>query len=566
MRPGRTLEARLDASNRSETRSLAEIPRDRWDEFNQARDRELSRSARVYQYVSRDIYGAEDLDGHGTWIYVAPYGWCWQPFVAVGWAPYRLGRWVWLDWYGWTWISYDPWGWAPYHYGRWFWWNNAWLWYPGPVIGVRHWWSPALVGWFGWSSWGGFTAGVGFGWGAVGWVPLAPFEPLYPWWGRRFAGYRSVNYVYQNTTIIHNTNITNIYRNARCLDGITVIRGDDFVRGQAGRPLRLGGEELARASLARGALPFAPARESLALVRTGNPPHAAPTGMPAAASASSAGCPQHGPNGCPSTSSAAPRNSGPMRNEEPRGRRESFAESERPAGRRASSCRARGRAQHGEKRQNGPASAKTAGWRRFDEPRRSETRATESEWRRFGDPGVGIRTQEGTRTRSGEAEGIRTRGEARPEETGRGIGGLADLLGDPARQPAARAETEPGERRPWSTGRGADSSRGPEAAGAGADGAAQRISTVVHRGRGRVIRLRRRCGASRRAGPRAARASGGNRRAGRRPRGESFRWSTGAGRSEDGAASPRRRGRHAAPGAPGRAFAGRGRAAHCTAG
>lgn len=449
LRPGRTMVAQLDDNNRSEIRYVAEIPRDSWDEFNRSRDRELARAADVYQYVSRDIYGAEDLYGHGTWIYVAPYGWCWQPFVAVGWAPYRLGRWVWLDWYGWTWVSYDPWGWAPYHYGRWFWYNNAWLWYPGPVIGVRHWWSPALVGWFGWSSWGGFTAGVGFGWGAVGWVPLAPFEPLYPWWGRRFAGYRSVNYIYQNTTIIHNTNITNIYRNARVRDGITVVRGDDFVRGQVGRPLRLGGEELARASVARGALPFAPARESLRWADR----EAAVRGASLDNGRSErffSRMPVQRPERVPFDEQRRT-----LEQVASRGFGRADVESRRVMGgiENASGAGA------GFRSAGTPGAQDGRGWRRVDEPRRSETRATDNEWRRFGDPGVGLRTQEGARTRTADPEATRPRSEVRSDDNGRGAGGWR-TFGDPSRSPVRGTDSEIRDRRSWSTGRGAETATG----------------------------------------------------------------------------------------------------------
>src|SRR5436305_7885266 len=118
--------------------------------------------------VTQGVYGAEDLDANRTWVNTPDYGNVWQPTVAAYWAPYHAGRWAWEDWYGWTWVSYDPWGWAPYHYGRWF--NNpryGWCWYPG-VSGVRHYWSPALVGWIGFGGGGGF----GFGFGNVGWVRL----------------------------------------------------------------------------------------------------------------------------------------------------------------------------------------------------------------------------------------------------------------------------------------------------------------------------------------------------------------------------------------------------------
>jgi hypothetical protein len=170
LRSGRTMYARGTAAD-PEFRIASEIGEDEWDRWNNHRDRDLERS-RSYQYVSRDIYGAEDLDDHGRWVYVPSYGHVWSPHVAVGWAPYRYGRWSWIDWYGWSWVSYDPWGWAPYHYGRWFYSSPyGWCWYPGRIYS-RHYWSPALVAFFGF----GRGIGVGIGFGNVGWVPLAPYE------------------------------------------------------------------------------------------------------------------------------------------------------------------------------------------------------------------------------------------------------------------------------------------------------------------------------------------------------------------------------------------------------
>ncbi|HAX44790.1 MAG TPA: hypothetical protein DCY80_19805, partial [Solibacterales bacterium] len=114
LRPGRTMLVRPDANGGPEFTLVSAIGRDAWDEFNEARDRDLRRGESVYRsYVSRDIYGAEDLHGHGNWVHVPPYGMVWRPYVAAGWAPYTMGRWVWLDWYGWSWVSHDPWGWAP---------------------------------------------------------------------------------------------------------------------------------------------------------------------------------------------------------------------------------------------------------------------------------------------------------------------------------------------------------------------------------------------------------------------------------------------------------------------
>jgi hypothetical protein len=262
LRPGRTMMARGTPSD-PEFQLVREIPRDDWDNWNERRDRDLERS-RSYRYVSSDIYGAEDLDNHGRWVYVAPYGHVWTPFVGVGWAPYRFGRWVWLDWYGWTWLSYDPWGWAPYHFGRWFWADPfGWCWFPGP-IGARHFWSPGLVAWIGWNNWGGFRGGFGFGFGRVGWIPLAPFEPFYPWYGRGFyGGFRNRVFVDNSVNIVNNVNVTNIYRNARVRNGVTIVDGEDFRHGRVRHVSDFDRSQLASASQVRGQLPMVPERASL---------------------------------------------------------------------------------------------------------------------------------------------------------------------------------------------------------------------------------------------------------------------------------------------------------------
>ena len=259
LRSGRTMMARGTSSD-PEFRVANAIHEDEWDRWNERRDRDLERS-RSYSYVSRDIYGAEDLDHHGRWVYVPPYGWVWAPYVSGGWAPYRYGRWSWIDWYGWSWVSYDPWGWAPYHYGRWF--HSGpygWCWYPGSVYG-RHYWRPGLVAFFGF---GGVRAGFGFG--SVGWVPLAPYEPYYAWYGNRYyGGYRNRTYIDNSVNIVNNVNITNIYRNARVNDAVTGIDAEGFGRGRAGSHARLSDAEFSRASLVKGQLPLTPERDSLRL-------------------------------------------------------------------------------------------------------------------------------------------------------------------------------------------------------------------------------------------------------------------------------------------------------------
>jgi len=250
---GKMMIARGDPSN-PEFQIVNAQPLDEWDRWNQERDQQMLQST-SYQHVPQGVYGAEDLDQYGTWSNVEGYGDVWRPtMVGADWAPYRTGRWVWEDWYGWTWVSADPWGWAPYHYGRWF--NQpgfGWCWYPG-VFGRRHYWSPALVGWFGWGS-----GGVGFGFGNIGWVPLGPYETFHPWWGRGFYG-RGFN----ERINITNVNISNVYRNAR-FGGVSGMAYNDFHNGRfnGGAISRFSGDQVREAGLIRGQMPVAPGRNHL---------------------------------------------------------------------------------------------------------------------------------------------------------------------------------------------------------------------------------------------------------------------------------------------------------------
>jgi hypothetical protein len=252
VRAGQTLMARGTASD-PEFQIVAANGADDWDRWCDNRDRMLLQSTSA-RNVGPGVYGAEDLDAAGTWDNVPEYGNVWHPAVASDWAPYQSGRWVWEDWYGWTWVSYDPWGWAPYHYGRWFHHDRfGWCWYPG-VFGVRHYWSPALVGFFGF----GRGAGVGFGFGNIGWVPLAPFEVFRPWWGRGFGreGFnRSVN--------ITNINIGNTFRNARFNNGINAVGVHEFQNGRFNNVQRFNGSQIREAGLVRGQMPIAPSSANL---------------------------------------------------------------------------------------------------------------------------------------------------------------------------------------------------------------------------------------------------------------------------------------------------------------
>lgn len=263
LRSGRTMLARGTRAD-PEYRIVDAIAYDSFDRWNEQRDRYLSRS-RSYRYVHRSIYGAEDLDDYGDWHYVAPYGWVWTPRVVAGWYPYHYGRWIWVDWYGWTWLSYDPWGWAPFHYGRWFYHRPyGWCWWPGGIY-VRHYWRPALVAFFGWGH-KGFGFSVGFGFGRVCWVPLAPYEPFYPWYGRRYYRRFRHGFVDNSVTVVNNINIVNVYRNARIRGAVVGLDPSDFSRGDTRNLVRFNPDDVRRASLVRGVLPVAPERESLRLV------------------------------------------------------------------------------------------------------------------------------------------------------------------------------------------------------------------------------------------------------------------------------------------------------------
>jgi hypothetical protein len=255
VRPGQKLMARGPASD-PEFQVVRAAANDEWDRWSDSRDQAVSRS-RSAQYVGPGVYGAEDLDPYGNWVDVPGYGYAWHPVAVDGWAPYRQGRWVWVDWYGWTWVSYEPWGWAPYHYGRWFYEPAyGWCWYPG-AIGVRHYWAPALVAFFGF---GGGGVSVGFGFGNVGWVPLAPYEVLHPWWGRGYYG----GPTYVNRSInITSVNVTNVYRNARVTNGVTAVSEGDFRAGRFNGFVRPTSEQIRQAGVVRGPMPIAPDRAHL---------------------------------------------------------------------------------------------------------------------------------------------------------------------------------------------------------------------------------------------------------------------------------------------------------------
>jgi hypothetical protein len=239
---GQTMMARGAATD-PEFQVVAAGGMDEWDRWSDSRDRLMTQSQSA-RYVGPGVYGSEDLDTAGSWTSVPEYGNVWRPTVGPDWAPYQAGRWVYEPWYGWTWVSSDPWGWAPYHYGRWFHQDRlGWCWYPG-LITARSYWSPALVGFFGF----GHGVGIGFGFGNVGWVPLAPFEVFRPWWGRGFNGNRGFGNV-------ANINITNNFRNSRFANGVHAVSANDFQSGRFNNVARLNGNQVGIAGAIHGQMP-----------------------------------------------------------------------------------------------------------------------------------------------------------------------------------------------------------------------------------------------------------------------------------------------------------------------
>ena len=227
---------------RYEVIGLPEV--DEWDRWAGERESRVLR-ARSRQYVSASVAGVADLDDYGQWSQLPEYGWVWSPAsVSAGWAPYRAGRWIWQDPWGWTWVSTEPWGWAPYHSGRWVFASSRWCWVPvAPAIRVVHY-APALVAFVGGGP--GFSASVTIGGGFVGWFPLAPRDPLLPWWGYRDA--------VRVTQVANVTYVNQTY--------VTVVNQNTFV---SGRPVSSGVitertvvRQASAAPVLRGPVPVAP--------------------------------------------------------------------------------------------------------------------------------------------------------------------------------------------------------------------------------------------------------------------------------------------------------------------
>jgi hypothetical protein len=240
---------------------------DEFDTWSANRDRrwEHSRSA---QYVSQDVVGYEDLDGHGDWRDTAEYGHVWYPRVEVAdWAPYHYGHWAYIEPWGYTWVDDQPWGFAPFHYGRWVNVEGRWGWIPSPpraegVVYVRPVYAPALVAFVGG---GGFSVGiaVGGGGGAVGWFPLGPREVYVPSYrvSERYVENvnisnttvnRTVINNYYQTTVVNKTTVTNVtYVNQRVPGAVMATSRQAFTSAQpvARNAVRVDARQMASAQV-----------------------------------------------------------------------------------------------------------------------------------------------------------------------------------------------------------------------------------------------------------------------------------------------------------------------------
>jgi hypothetical protein len=203
---------------------------DELDAWSQQRDQGLARAV-SFDYVSRDVPGAADLDSNGDWQADTEYGPMWFPRdVSADWQPYHNGHWINREPWGWVWVEDEPWGYAPFHYGRWVVYRDRWGWVPGPV-NVRPVWSPALV----------VFAGGGGGVSLSAWFPLGPGEAYRPWYrcSPRYidqvniSNIRESRRVHVQRTYVNEVNVTNItnvtYINER---HVTAVRRDDFASGR----------------------------------------------------------------------------------------------------------------------------------------------------------------------------------------------------------------------------------------------------------------------------------------------------------------------------------------------
>ena len=251
---GRTL--RFYGTDLADHDSFALAPRDAFDRWSSERDQRRD-NAVASRYVSPELIGHEDLEGHGRWQRHVHYGAVWIPErLPAGWAPYRHGHWAWIEPWGWTWIDDAPWGFAPSHYGRWTRVDTAWAWVPGPVR-MRPVYAPAMVQFVGTGAQVGASFTLG-GVAAVAWFALGPQEVYRPAYAASPAYLRAMNL---GNALIPSARITNItvnstqviqvYANPR-QGALVAMPAADFARSRpvAAAALRVAPQDLLRAPVA----------------------------------------------------------------------------------------------------------------------------------------------------------------------------------------------------------------------------------------------------------------------------------------------------------------------------
>lgn len=251
---------------------------DEFDTWSMERDRHED-LADTAHYLSRDIPGYADLDGHGAWRTIDPYGAVWFPAgMGADWAPYRFGHWVWVDPWGMTWVDDASWGYAPFHYGRWVQVNGAWGWVPGTAgnttgtFAVRPCYAPALV------AWTSFKAGAVQPDAVVGWFPLGPGEVWTPGYAVSSAYIARVNLT---NTVIADRTVLDSADMARAnyvnREAITALRQDELA---GGHPVGRQFVRVSQTAYAQGAVGAQPGLQPTREARIG--PRGAAPGAPAA--------------------------------------------------------------------------------------------------------------------------------------------------------------------------------------------------------------------------------------------------------------------------------------------
>jgi hypothetical protein len=255
---------------------------DEWDNWNADRDRSVQ-SSPVWSHVDPAYTGANDLDRNGQWSDVPDYGQVWTPNnVDQDWAPYSDGNWVWEPYYGWTWVGNEQWGWAPYHYGRWFRYGGAWRWSPGER-GVSPVWAPAYVDFFGFDG----DFGIDAGFGSIGWLPIGPCDPFFPWYGFGFGsqfsffGFRDFDrFEFRDRNDfrrrfphgvepLHSrfderfSNFRQAGRDPQILRSVNSVRAGDFGHGGVAHTRGVSSQQFQNSHFTSGGVPAVPTRASL---------------------------------------------------------------------------------------------------------------------------------------------------------------------------------------------------------------------------------------------------------------------------------------------------------------